>query len=132
MKNRPVLFFDGVCGLCSASVDFVFKYDKKNIFLFSPLQSEYARRELPGELASELSTLVVQDEGLIYTKSDAVLRILFHLGGIWNLLRIVRLVPKKFRDFVYDLIATYRYRWFGKKETCRLPNPEEKLRFLLS
>ena len=128
--DRPVLFFDGVCGLCNAAVDFVIARDRHQRFLFAPLQGELAKTEVGPEPAGGWQTLVLRDGGVTYHRSSAALRIALHLGGVWRLAAVFRLIPAPLRDVVYDWVARNRYRWFGKTETCRLPKPDERARFL--
>jgi predicted DCC family thiol-disulfide oxidoreductase YuxK len=130
MTDRQIIFFDGVCNLCNAFVDFLFKRDRDLNFTFAPLQGETARHKLNDSQASKLGSVVLWNQGEILEKSDAALMILQQLGGPWWLMRIFWIVPKFLRDLVYDFVATNRYRLFGKRETCRLPTPEEKARFL--
>lgn len=130
-QNRPVIFFDGVCGLCNGFVDFVISHDKKNLFLFSPLQSEYAKKQLPSHLTQDLTSVVLIINGETYTKTNAVLRVMKELGGAYKILTIGRYLPTFLRNQIYDLVASNRYRLFGKKETCRLPTEEERQRFLI-
>src|SRR5262245_39337172 len=127
----PVLFFDGVCGLCNQWVDFVIARDEKQRFRFSPLQSEFARGELRLDGEAGFHTLYLLEDGRILERTDAVIRICELLGGIWSLAAIARFVPRPIRDAAYDAIASRRYRWFGRKETCRIPTPEERERFIL-
>ncbi len=132
-RNQPIqniIFFDGVCGLCNGFVDFVIARDKNNSFYFSPLQSDFAQKNLPAEFVNDLKTIVVKIDGQVYKKSRAVLKVTNKLGGFWKLLSIARFLPTFVLDFFYDYIATNRYKFFGKKETCRLPTPEEKIRFI--
>lgn len=129
--NKPVIFFDGICGLCNGFIDFVIATDKSNQFYFSPLQSDYARQQLPPEFTADLKTVVVQIDGKTYKKSQAVLQVLCRLGGLWNVFKLARFIPVGLADHIYDLVAENRYRLFGKKETCRLPTPEERARFIL-
>lgn len=132
LADDAVFFFDGVCGLCDGTVSFVMKVDKKKTLRFSPLQSEYARKELPPVWTADLQSMVLKDGGQVYTQSDAVLRVLEYLGGFWWILgRTLRLVPKKLRDPIYSLIAKYRYKIFGVKSECRIPSPQERSRFIL-
>ena len=126
-----VIFFDGVCGLCNGFVDFMLKVDKDKLFYFSPLQSEYAKTHLPENYTQILDSIVYLDNGALLTKSDAVLKILGEMGGIWKISAIGKVFPRFFSHFVYDLVATNRYKIFGKKENCRIPTPEERSRFLL-
>lgn len=125
-----VIFFDGVCGLCNGFVDFIMKIDKKKQFKFSPLQSDFAQKNLPPELTKDLKTVVYWQDGKITTKSKAVLQILKDVGGLWALASIGNIVPNFLRDALYNAIAKNRYNLFGRKETCRLPTPEERSRFV--
>ncbi len=126
----PILFFDGVCGLCSAAVDFVMVEDFGQRIKFAPLQGEAAKVKLPKELTANLSTLVLWEDDRIYQKSAAVFVVLDHLGGIWKILNIFKVIPRSILDLIYDWVAKSRYRWFGRKETCRLPTPPERSRFI--
>ena len=130
-QNRPVIFFDGVCGLCNGFVDFVISQDKKKIFLFSPLQSDYAVNHLPPQYTKDLTSVVLMINGEILSKTNAVLRVMEELGGAWKLLALSRHLPLSFRNRMYDMVASNRYRIFGKKETCRLPTEDERQRFLI-
>lgn len=131
VNNDPVLFFDGVCGLCNFWVDLVMKVDRQELMRFSPLQSSFAEKRLPQPLREELSTLVLLVGEAIYTKSDAVLKIGPLIGGIWKISIVGYLMPKRVRDGLYDFVVRHRYQWFGKKETCRIPTSEERARFIL-
>lgn len=129
-KNQQVIFFDGFCGLCNGFVDFILSIDKKKQFLFSPLQSEFAKSNLPAELTTDLKSVVLLKNGKQYSKSDAVLRILNDLGGVWKLTQLGRILPENLRNKAYDMVAENRYKLFGKKETCRLPSADERARFI--
>lgn len=126
-----VIYFDGVCGLCNGFIDFIMKIDKKGIFHFSPLQSEHAKKNLPKEFVEDLDSVVVQIDGQTLRKSKAVFAVLRKLGGIWGIASSVGSLPESFLNMAYDMVAENRYKIFGKKETCRLPTPEERSRFLL-
>ncbi len=129
--ERPVVFFDGVCGLCNRFVDFVLRRDPKGLFLFSPLQGETAARRLDTADIADLKTVVVFDGDRAYRKSAAVIRVLGRLGGFWRAAAgLMWIVPRPIRDLGYSWIANNRYAIFGKKETCRLPTAEERSRFL--
>lgn len=130
MNDRQIIFFDGVCNLCNAFVDFLVKRDKDQSFFFAPLQGEVASLKLPAGRPAQLNSVVLWNQGQILEKSDAALMILQQLGGGWWLMRVFWIVPAVLRDLVYDFVAANRYRFFGKRETCRLPSPEEKARFL--
>jgi predicted DCC family thiol-disulfide oxidoreductase YuxK len=127
----PIVFFDGVCGLCNRFVDFVLSRDRDGKFRFAPLQGETARASLDEFEIRNLNTVVVVDRGGKHRKSDAVIVVLRGLGGVWRVLAaILRFVPRPVRDFGYGTVARWRYVLFGKKETCRMPTPAERLRFL--
>lgn len=126
-----VIFFDGYCGLCNSFVDFMMKVDSKAIFKFSPLQSDYAKKHLSQKDVEDLKSVVVLIDGESYRQAPAVIKALTQLGGVWSLLSVFSLFPDFFLNFFYHLIAKNRYKFFGKRETCRIPTPEEKLRFIL-
>lgn len=128
--DRQVIFFDGVCNLCNAFVDFLVRRDSEHLFYFAPLQGSHARQLLPTRLPENLSSVVLWSQGEIHEKSDAALMVLQQLGGLWGALRIFWIFPKGLRDWAYDLVARHRYTLFGKRETCRLPTSEERARFL--
>ncbi|CAI2718632.1 thiol-disulfide oxidoreductase DCC family protein [Nitrospina watsonii] len=129
-EQPPIIFFDGVCGLCNGFVDFLVREDRSQVFRFSPLQGETARRVLGTVEESSMDSVVLVEGDRISVKSTAALRIFRRLGGIWSLLWILRWVPVFIRDGVYESIAKNRYRLFGKRETCRIPSLEERGRFL--
>jgi predicted DCC family thiol-disulfide oxidoreductase YuxK len=127
------IFYDGVCNLCNQSVQFVLQRDESAQFKFASLQSEYAKKHLGafGKFSGAPSSVVlVTDSGQVYTESSAAIRIAMRLGGLWPLMRVFLLVPAFVRDAVYRFVARNRYRWFGKSESCMLPNPKWKERFL--
>jgi len=128
--SRQVVFFDGVCLLCNGFVDFLLARDREQLFQFAPLQGENAKALLPAEFHTDLNTVVLWSQGQVFTRSDAVLMVLSQLGGIWWFTRVGWAVPQFLRDLVYRLVASQRYSWFGKRETCRLPSPQERARFL--
>ena len=131
-RNHPVILFDGVCNFCNAGVNFIIRQDKKNIFRFAALQSEagqklLAKHNLP---MKEFESFVLIDEGKVYQKSSAGLKVYGKLPWYWKWTKVFWLVPKFIRNTVYDFIAKNRYRWFGKKEQCLIPTQEVKNRFL--
>ena len=128
----PIVLFDGVCNLCTGSVQFILERDRRGLFRFASLQSEVGRRLLgeQGLDADALGSVVLIEDGQAFRESAAVLRIARHLPGAWKLLGAFLAVPRPLRDFVYRRIARNRYRWFGKTEACWLPTPELKARFL--
>jgi predicted DCC family thiol-disulfide oxidoreductase YuxK len=131
--NSPakILLFDGVCNLCDGLVQFIIRHDKKEQFTFASLQSAAGRDLLRRfELPNDLSSFVYIRGERAYRRSAAVLLVLKDLGGLWQLAYACRLVPRFIRDWVYDLIARNRYRLWGKKDSCMLPAPRLKQRFL--
>lgn len=124
-----VVFFDGVCNLCNQSVDLLIRLDRQHLLKYAPLQGETAKRELESQNLS-LSTIVYKSEGQIFTQSSAVLMILRDLGGIGWLAQVFWILPQGLRDSLYGFVARHRYQFFGKRDTCRLPTPEEKALFL--
>lgn len=129
--NKSVILFDGVCNLCNSFVRFVIRRDRKNRFVFASLQSAEAERLLTGYSESgNLKTIILVEGPKIYVRSDAVLRILRHLSGGWQILYGLVILPRFIRDGVYRLIAKKRYRWFGKREECMVPGPEIMNKFL--
>jgi len=130
-EGPPVLFFDGVCGLCNSVVDFVIAEDTEHMMRFSPLQGEHAEKVLPVEYKENLSTLIVHVNDQILKKSRAVIFIGETLGGMWRVFATAaKIIPQAVADPIYDLVAKNRYRLFGKKETCRLPSPQERQLFV--
>jgi len=131
--SHPILFFDGHCNLCNGSVQWFLTHDKKEVLRFASLQSDLAAELLPraGVDPQELSSLVLLEDGIAYTKSDGALRTGALMGGWYRpLARLGQVFPRFLRDGVYDIIARNRYRWFGRQETCWLPRPEWKARFV--
>jgi predicted DCC family thiol-disulfide oxidoreductase YuxK len=127
----PIVFFDGMCGLCNSSVDFVLRHDRLGRLKFAPLQGETAERLLPTADRENLGSLVLWDDGQLFRRSSAVVRILWRLSPVWRVLGwLIWLIPLPLRNAGYRLVAALRYRLFGKKETCRLPSPDERSRFL--
>ena len=129
-SDHPIVFFDGVCGLCNASVGRLLQWDQRGVLRFAPLQGTTAATMLPPDMVRDLDSLVLLDEQGLHQRSDAALLALKHAGGPWRLLSALRVVPRPLRDAVYGLIARRRYQWFGRKESCRLPGPHERERFL--
>jgi predicted DCC family thiol-disulfide oxidoreductase YuxK len=130
-ESKPILFFDGVCGLCNRFVDFVLKHDRHGQIVFAPLQGATAAASLPEDVVQKLDTVVFLDGNRWRIRSSAIVRIFWQLGGVWSILgTLLWLVPKPVRDLGYKIVARSRYRLFGQKETCRLPTPAERARFL--
>ena len=131
-QEPPIVFFDGVCGLCNKFVDFLLRHDRQAVLRFAALQGETARRLLSDTDARSLDTMMYVDRRGTFRRSAAVVRILRHLGGVWAIGGgILWIVPLPLRDIGYRFVALMRYRVFGKRETCRLPSTDERERFLL-
>jgi predicted DCC family thiol-disulfide oxidoreductase YuxK len=132
MVEKPLIVFDGECNLCNWAVNFVLGRDKGEIFLFSPNQSDSAREILTklglDSVGDETVYLIEKDR--IYSRSTAVLLVLRRLPFPWKLLSVFIIIPKRIRDFIYDVIAKHRYEWFGKMNSCRVPSQGERNRFL--
>lgn len=164
--RQPILFFDGVCGLCNRFVDFMLRADSQHRFRYAPLQGETARRLLGmddeaggdearggkagdhqasgretgdptssdsrlGDLTSDdPRSFVFLDTDRRFEQSNAVLHAMAQLGGLWRLIAVLYVFPRPVRDFVYRIVARNRYRWFGRRDACRMPTPEERDRFL--
>ena len=126
----PIVFFDGVCGLCNGFVDRLMRWDKRRVLRFATLQGSTAAATLPPAHTQALSTIVYFDGVRMHTRSDAAIRIVLRLGGAWKLAGVFFVVPRFLRDAAYNLVARNRYQWFGKHASCRLPSPEERGLFL--
>lgn len=136
-SSEKIIFFDGVCNLCNSFINFLIKHDRKKIFRYAPLQGETANERLPMSRVKEaglngptFTSVVFLKDGVMSLQSDAVLNIIAQLGCGWSLITLFKLVPRPIRDEVYQLIAQHRYKWFGKRDTCRLPTKEEMQLFL--
>ena len=131
-QDHAIVLFDGVCNLCNATVNFLIDPNPNGTFKFGALQAEAVEPLLEhyGLQSANLETFVLIDDGRVYRRSQAALRIAWRLGGAWRLLYPLLLLPRPLRDAVYDWIAANRYRWFGKREACRIPTPELKDRFI--
>lgn len=134
-NQQNIIFFDGVCNLCSSLVQFVIKRSKKGTFIFGSLQGKAGTafiqdNSIEISAASGYTTIFYLDKGKVYTKSSAILRICRNLNRPWSWLYAFIIVPKFIRDFFYGIISKYRYNWFGKKEKCWLPGGNTDVIFL--
>lgn len=132
---EPVLLYDGVCGFCNKSVQMILRHDRRGTLRFAAVQSDYglAVVERHPELRGVDSVIYVeraQGGERVHVRTDAALKVAAYLGGAWKLFLVGRLVPRRLRDYFYDLFARNRYRFFGKYDTCMLPPPEVRTRFL--
>jgi len=132
MEDKPVIFFDGVCNLCNRAVQFIIKRDKKEQFQFASLQGKTGHEFLKKfNLAeNDLNSFMLFEGDKVYTRSTAALRITKKLGGGWKILYGLMIIPGFIRNFVYNVIAKNRYKWFGKKKECMVPTAGLKERFL--
>ena len=127
-----IIFFDGVCNLCNSSVNFVIRHDKRNIFHFASLQWDVARKLLAENYpeGDDFQTILYYENGKIFEKSTAVLRIARKLDYPLKMAYGFIIVPRFIRDSIYMFISRNRYKWFGKKDRCMIPTPELKNKFL--
>lgn len=116
--SHSIVYFDGVCNLCNKAVQFIFYRDTKNQFFFAPLRSES-------------DSILLVENGRVYRKSTAILRIARHLSGLWSLAYAFILIPTPLRDKAYDWVAARRYRLFGRRDHCMVPTESLKSRFLM-
>ena len=131
-EQEPVLFYDGLCRFCNRTVHLLLKIDHRAVLHFAALQSPIAKTLL-GQVDHSRPLpdgVVLIHNGKIYTESDAALKSLQLIGGIWKLVAMLRFIPNFIRNPIYRIVARNRYRWFGKFESCPLPKPEWKNRFL--
>ena len=128
---QKVILFDGECNFCDRSVQFIIRRDPKGIYKFASLQSDAGKALLKQHHVPEnIDSFVYLDQDQYYTKSTAALRVCKNLKGLWKLSYALLIVPRPIRDVVYGVIARNRYRWFGKKESCMIPSPEIRSRFI--
>ncbi len=131
--GKKIILFDGVCNLCNNAINFVIKRDKKDVFRYASLQSEISKKLIAekGIDTSELDSIIlINPKGAYYHKSTAALQIAKQLSGMYPSLSVFLIFPKFLRDWIYDIIAKNRYRWFGKKESCMIPTPELRALFI--
>ncbi|MFG6685889.1 thiol-disulfide oxidoreductase DCC family protein [Mariniflexile sp. HNIBRBA6329] len=132
-SHKKLILFDGVCNLCNSSVQYVIEHDKKNVFMFTALQSDSGQQIIKEHQIDTNKTdsilLYTPEQGVI-SKSTAAIKIASHLGFPQNLMMVFFIVPPFIRNWIYDYIAKNRYKWYGKKESCMIPTPELKSKFL--
>ena len=131
-STHSIILFDGVCNLCNGAVNFVIKRDPRNVFKFTPLQEKQGVLLLKKHAVDsrKLDSIVLIENGNVYIKSSAALRIARKMSNLWPLFFVLLIIPSFIRDGVYDFIAKNRYKWFGKKEQCIIPTPGLKEKFL--
>jgi predicted DCC family thiol-disulfide oxidoreductase YuxK len=132
MTTGPVILFDGVCNFCNSAVNFTIRRDKHKTIKFAPLQSDIGRALLQQHSLPEndLRSFLFIENGKMYNRSTAALKVCRYLKGLWPLCYGFIIVPAFIRNAVYDFIAKNRYKWFGQKQECMIPTPDVKARFL--
>ncbi|MFT4754472.1 MAG: putative DCC family thiol-disulfide oxidoreductase YuxK [Salibacteraceae bacterium] len=126
-----VILFDGYCGLCNKSVDWLIQRNTLHTFKFSPLQGEFAKTlPLIDIDLNQPNSLVVWEKNMVFQKTSGVFQILKKLPFPWKLFLLFSIIPSFISDYVYDIVATNRYRWFGKSESCRIATPLERSYFI--
>jgi predicted DCC family thiol-disulfide oxidoreductase YuxK len=130
--DMPLIIFDGECGFCSRDIDFVLRHDKKNIFRFTPAQSELGTALMRhyGFRTDNYETSLLIENGVARPRSDGVLRVLQLLGGIASVASLLRFVPRILRDGIYNFVARNRMKIAGRRQACRMPTQEERERFI--
>jgi predicted DCC family thiol-disulfide oxidoreductase YuxK len=127
-----LILFDGVCNLCTKSVQFIIRHDKRAEFRFLSIQSDLGREIYcaAGLSPDDVQTfaLVLRDRTLI--RSDAAIEIAMHFGGVWRLIGLFKIFPRSFRDWLYGFVAKRRYKWFGQRDSCMMPSENVRQRFL--
>ena len=132
-KDKKIVLFDGVCNLCEASIQFIIKHDKNDIFRFIAIQSDLGKEILNYIKidTSKIDSIILYEPGIAYYyKAEAALRIAKNLGGLLTLVSVFRFLPNSITNLVYDFVAKNRYKWYGKKEECLIPTPDLKAKFL--
>jgi predicted DCC family thiol-disulfide oxidoreductase YuxK len=130
--SKVIVLFDGVCNLCNGAVQFIIKRDPSGKFRFASLQSDFASSLLQkfGLNPGSLHSIIVVSQDNMLERSDAILSIASHLGGFWKIFVVFKFLPRFIRDGLYDVVAKYRYRVFGKQDSCMIPTPELRARFI--
>ena len=132
MNNRHIVIFDGVCNFCNGAVNFIIRRDPNGVFAFTPMQSEIGK-ELIDKHGAEMvgvETFLLIKNGHCYERTDAAFEITRDLTGLWYMSRILKVLPRLFRDFFYKLFARNRYKLFGRREHCMIPTPDIRKRFI--
>lgn len=128
-----VILFDGECNFCDAIVQFMIKRDKKALYRFASIQSDVGQQIIKQcNAPTNIDSFMLIEGHNCFYKSTAALRVCKNLNGLWKLFYCLLIIPKRARDYLYHIVAKNRYKWFGKKDSCMLPSPEIKKRFLSS
>ena len=132
IARRDVIIFDGLCNLCERSVKFILDHEAAPVLRFTSLQSPAGTRLLLefGFDPADAKTFVLVADGSAYAKSDAAIRVASYLRGAWKLIGAIKILPRPIRDWLYDVVARNRYRWFGRREACIAPSADLRARFL--
>jgi predicted DCC family thiol-disulfide oxidoreductase YuxK len=137
VRTYPVLLYDGLCGFCDGTVQFILRHDRRGTLKFATLQGEFARGVIARhpELAGVDSLVLVEPDPAtgqenVYVRSTGALRVARYLGGAWHLTRATAIVPRFLRDWAYDAFARIRYRVFGRYDRCPIPTPDQRARFI--
>jgi len=130
VSDGTVLYFDGVCHLCNRFVDWLVRRDRAGNLRYAPLQGSTAARRLAATYVAGLTTVVLERNGRLSERSTAAIEAVATLGGPWRGILLLKAVPRPLRDAVYDRVARHRYRWFGRRDACRLPTEQERHLFL--
>ncbi len=132
MKNKNIIIFDGICNFCNKSVNFIIKRDIEMHFIFTPIQSDVAKKIMNKYNldSDDIDSIILIKDEICFIKSAAVFEIAKELSGYWFLFGIFKIVPKFMTNFFYDIIASNRYRFFGRKDSCMIPKKKLKNRFL--
>ena len=131
--NSYIILFDGICNFCNYWVDFIIKRDKDKTLKFATLQSD-AGKKIANQFSIEnknIDSIIFIKGGNYFARSDAVLEIAKELKSVWKILYLLKVIPRHLRNFIYDLIAKYRYAIFGKRNSCRVPTSKEISRFII-
>jgi predicted DCC family thiol-disulfide oxidoreductase YuxK len=131
-NDHAIILFDGVCNFCNSKINFIIRHDRKDYFRFAPLQSDAGKKILTENNISTFSmdSFILIENGKSHQKTSAALRIAKHLNGLWPVFYCFLIVPPFIRDIVYNIIAKNRYKWWGKKDSCMIPTPEVRNKFL--
>lgn len=130
LLENPVLFYDGDCGFCQGSVQFILKHEKQALLKFAPLQGEFAKQHLPKQLTQDLNSLVVLSEGKLYIQSDAILFVAQTLAFPYSLAKIGKVLPANVRNKMYKVVAQNRFKLSKMSKSCKIPTTSERLRFV--
>ncbi|PWK26138.1 putative DCC family thiol-disulfide oxidoreductase YuxK [Arcicella aurantiaca] len=132
-KEYQIILFDGVCNFCNSSINFIIDHDPEKNFKFASLQSDFGQKTLRkfNKNTEDFDSVILIKNNQLYQKAEAALEITKQLSGLWKYLSIFKILPTSILNFFYNIIAQNRYRIFGKSDTCRMPTPDLKERFLV-